>query len=125
MDEVYVSWRLTSDYVPANFFFQRPLNSIGMPYFDSQLLSAWPRNLGSRVQSWPPPQKIPPQILATMKFNENIAYATLPKELRGRRNLANSEPRKGAGRFRSGKPAVDEVCFGSLFVALFTEIGTA
>lgn len=60
-----------------------------------------------------------------MKFNENIAYATLPKELRGRRNLANSEPRKGAGRFRSGKPALDEVCFGSLFDVLFTEIGIA
>lgn len=46
-----------------------------------------------------------------MKFNENIAYATLPKELRGRRNVANSEPRKGSARFRSGKSTMDEVCF--------------
>ncbi|KAF8201644.1 ubiquitin carboxyl-terminal hydrolase-domain-containing protein [Pholiota molesta] len=85
-----------------------PLNSIGMPYFDSQLLSAWPANLSSKTISCPPPQKIPPQILATMKFNENIAYATLPKELRGRRNMTNAEPRKGVSRFRSGKPVLDE-----------------
>ncbi|KAF9483877.1 hypothetical protein BDN70DRAFT_873274 [Pholiota conissans] len=84
-----------------------PLNSIGMPYFDTQLLSAWPPNLSSKTTSYPP-QRIPPQIMATMKFNENIAYATLPKELRGRRNMTTAEPRKGAGRFRSGKPASDE-----------------
>ncbi|KJA18541.1 hypothetical protein HYPSUDRAFT_144864 [Hypholoma sublateritium FD-334 SS-4] len=104
-----VPWADTASPLPEiEWTKSTPLNSIGMPYFDNQLLSAWPTNLSSRTQGWPPPQKIPPQILATMKFNENIAYATLPKELRGRRNLANSEPRKGAGRFRSGKPTVDE-----------------
>ncbi|KAF8969950.1 ubiquitin carboxyl-terminal hydrolase-domain-containing protein [Flammula alnicola] len=80
-----------------------PLNSVGMPYFDTQLLSAWPSNLSSKAVSYSPPQNIPSQILASMKFNENIAYATLPKELRGRRNMTNAEPRKGVGRFRSGK----------------------
>lgn len=44
-----------------------------------------------------------------MKYNENIAYASLPKELRGRRNMTTAEPRKGGARFRSGKPAADEV----------------
>jgi hypothetical protein len=87
----------------------RPLNSIGMPYFDSQLLSAWPVNLHPKPATYPPPAKIPPQILASMKYNQNIAYASLPKELRGRRNMTTAEPRKGGARFRSGKPSSDEV----------------
>ena len=37
-----------------------------------------------------------------MKVNDNVAYATLPKELRGRRNVVVSQPRT-KGRFRSGK----------------------
>lgn len=93
-----------------------PLNSIGVPYFDSQLLSAWPSNLSSKM-SYSSPTKIPPQVLASMKYNENIAYASLPKELRGRRNMTNSVPRKGISRFRSGKtdapePEPDSETFG-------------
>jgi len=88
---------------------QRPLNSIGVPYFDSQLLSAWPPNLSPKVSS--SPTKIPLQVLASMKYNENVAYATLPKELRGRRNMTNSVPRKGISRFRSGKTDVPEASF--------------
>lgn len=38
-----------------------------------------------------------------MKVNDSIAYATLPKELRGRRNVVSSAPKKAGGRFRSGK----------------------
>ena len=87
----------------------RPLNSIGVPYFDSQLLSAWPSNLHTKSATYPPPAKIPPQILSTMKYNQNIAYASLPKELRGRRNMTTAEPRKGGARFRSGKASSDEV----------------
>ncbi|KAF9567565.1 hypothetical protein CPC08DRAFT_703099 [Agrocybe pediades] len=90
-----------------------PLNSIGMPYFDTQLLSAWPSTLHSRGFGVSSPPRIPPQILATMKYNENIAYAPLPKELRGRRNVTSTVPRKEIGRFRSGKvgptdPGTDE-----------------
>ena len=38
-----------------------------------------------------------------MKLNDNIAYAAVPKELRGRRNMV-ADVKKGSGaRFRSGK----------------------
>lgn len=61
------------------------------------------------MSKFTPPPGIPPQVLSSMKFNENIAYASLPKELRGRRNMVNALPRKGMGRFRSGKGTVSEV----------------
>ncbi|KAI0792843.1 ubiquitin carboxyl-terminal hydrolase-domain-containing protein [Abortiporus biennis] len=80
-----------------------PLNSIGMPYYNSPLLSSWTSKFVSSSLSYPPPPKIPPQILSTMKYNDNVAYATLPKELRGRRNVVQSEPRKSVARFRSGQ----------------------
>lgn len=52
---------------------------------------------------YPPPAKIPPQVLNTMKVNEFVGYAALPKELRGRRNVAVVGPKKDQARFRSGK----------------------
>lgn len=52
---------------------------------------------------FPPPAKIPQQVLNTMKINDNIAYAALPKELVGRRNVVPVEPKKPGARFRSGK----------------------
>ncbi|KAF8163190.1 ubiquitin carboxyl-terminal hydrolase-domain-containing protein [Crassisporium funariophilum] len=85
-----------------------PLNTIGVPYFDSQLLSAWPSQLSSKTVHYPPPPRIPPQILISMKTNENVTYATLPKELRGRRNMTNTAAPRGNGRFRSGKSTTTE-----------------
>lgn len=81
----------------------RPLNSIGMPYYDAPLLSAWSPPV-IIAPYYPPPARIPPQVLASMKMNDNIAYAPLPKELRGRRNLVPTGPKKDTARFRSGKP---------------------
>lgn len=80
-----------------------PLNSIGMPYYDAPLLSAWSPPV-IIAPYYPPPARIPPQVLASMKMNDNIAYAPLPKELRGRRNLVPTGPKKDTARFRSGKP---------------------
>lgn len=80
-----------------------------MPYFDTQLLSVWPSNLSNKAPSYSPPPRIPPQIISSMKFNENIAYASLPKELRGRRNVTNALPRREIGRFRSGKTSLSDV----------------
>jgi PAB-dependent poly(A)-specific ribonuclease subunit 2 len=74
-----------------------------MPYFDTQLLSAWPAALISKTSSYCGPQRIPTQVLASMKYNDKVAYATLPKELRGRRNMAMSVTRKSGARFRSDK----------------------
>ncbi|KAF7353663.1 PAN2-PAN3 deadenylation complex catalytic subunit PAN2 [Mycena venus] len=80
-----------------------PLNSIGLPYYESRLLSSWTPLFVSTAANYPPPAKIPPQILATMKLNDNIAYAALPRELKGRRNMAPAGSRNKKGRFRSGK----------------------
>ncbi|KAL0580436.1 poly(A)-specific ribonuclease [Marasmius crinis-equi] len=63
----------------------------------------WTPQFALSATTYPPPQKIPVQVLNTMKMNDNVAYAPLPKELRGRRNMVTSAPRKSNGRFRSGK----------------------
>ncbi|TFK42698.1 ubiquitin carboxyl-terminal hydrolase-domain-containing protein [Crucibulum laeve] len=86
-----------------------PLNTIGLPYYDNQLLSGWSTGFESTSLKYPPPLRIPPQILNAMKTNDNVAYASLPKELRGRRNMTLTNPRKGNGRFRSGKPRANEL----------------
>lgn len=75
-----------------------------MPFYSTLLLSSWTKAfVPSRPKYFPPPDVIPPQILNTMKLNDNIAYAAVPKELRGRRNVV-ADPKKDSGaRFRSGK----------------------
>ncbi|KAI0329853.1 hypothetical protein GY45DRAFT_1324455 [Cubamyces sp. BRFM 1775] len=80
-----------------------PLNSIGMPYYNTLLLSSWTKDFIPRTLYFPPPAKIPQQVLNSIKVNDTIAYATLPKELRGRRNVVPSAPKKAGGRFRSGR----------------------
>lgn len=80
-----------------------PLNSIGLPYYDTQLLSSWSSQFATTIGDFPSPTKIPPQVLNTMKTKDNIAYAALPKELRGRRNVISVGPSRGNGRFRSGR----------------------
>lgn len=80
-----------------------------MPHYDSLLLSSWtPRFLPSSLL-YPPPPKIPSQIEQTMKFNENIAYASMPKELQGRRNVVSTGPKRDTGRFKSGKARSESV----------------
>ncbi|KAF8628478.1 hypothetical protein AX15_003989 [Amanita polypyramis BW_CC] len=80
-----------------------PLNSIGIPHYDSKLLSAWSPLFTSGMAEHLPSPKIPLQVLNTMKYNEGIAYAALPRELRGRRNVVSYSRKKVNGRFRSGK----------------------
>ncbi|CCM05048.1 uncharacterized protein FIBRA_07250 [Fibroporia radiculosa] len=84
-----------------------PLNVIGMPFYHERLLSSWSRDFFSHGLHFPPPPKLPQQILSTMKTNDNVAYAALPKELRGRRNVAVTSPKKSEGRFRSGRTRQD------------------
>lgn len=81
-----------------------------MPHYNTLLLSSWtPQFLPRSGILSPPPPKIPPQVLSTMKMNDNIAYAALPKELRGRRNRVPVTTAKDQGRFRSGKGKRDDV----------------
>ncbi|KAJ7581374.1 ubiquitin carboxyl-terminal hydrolase-domain-containing protein [Mycena floridula] len=80
-----------------------PLSSIGMPHYKTKLLSSWSANFIATPLYYPPPAKIPPQILNNIKINDTVSYANLPKELRGRRNMVTAVPAKRQGRFRSGK----------------------
>ena len=80
-----------------------------MPYYTNPLLSSWtPQFLPSTNPPYPPPAKIPPQILSAIKVNDNVAYAALPKELRGRRNRVVVSTTKDQARFRSGKGRRDD-----------------
>lgn len=80
-----------------------------MPRYDSPLLSSWSNQLTVPNVKYPPPPKIPLQILNNIKVDENLAYAALPKEFRGRRNVVQLAPQKTNARFRSGKPSAHEV----------------
>ena len=80
-----------------------PLNSIGMPHYNNALLSLdlpppseYPSN---------PPQKIPTQILNTLKLDANgLGSAALPPELKGKRNVKQEDGQSGSrARFRSAK----------------------
>ncbi|KAF9228724.1 hypothetical protein BS17DRAFT_724469 [Gyrodon lividus] len=105
-----VEWADVPEVLPEiNWTDSTPLNSIGMPYYTNLLLSSWtPQFLSPTTSACPPPAKIPAQILSTMKINDNVAYAALPKELRGRRNRTVVSSTKDQGRFRSGKSRRDD-----------------
>ncbi|KAF9521074.1 hypothetical protein BS47DRAFT_1404191 [Hydnum rufescens UP504] len=79
-----------------------PLNRVGMPYYDQDLLSSYTVPLIPSTMECPPPPKIPPQVLTAVKTQEFLQYAIVPKELRGKRNVVETQPRrKDEGRFRS------------------------
>ncbi|XP_006458223.1 hypothetical protein AGABI2DRAFT_183307 [Agaricus bisporus var. bisporus H97] len=102
-----ITWMDTPEQIPEiDWTESTPLNTIGLPYFDSPLFSSWTPLLASTNVGYPPPQKIPAQILGTMKVNDNVAYAAMPKELKGRRNVSSATSRKPNGRFRSEVPVM-------------------
>lgn len=91
----------------------RPLNRVGMPYYDKELLSYYDHPLVPASTAVAPPQKIPPQVLNSVRVQDHLQYAILPKELRGRRNVVKTIPaRKAEGRFRSdlARRTDDDVC---------------
>jgi hypothetical protein len=82
-----------------------------MPYYNEELLSYY-HHLMPASTAVPPPQKIPPQVLSSVRVQDHLQYAILPKELRGRRNVVKTVPtRKAEGRFRSELARrTDDVC---------------
>jgi hypothetical protein len=84
----------------------RPLNSVGMPLYDSFLLSANTRDLYHPSNPpFPPAPHIPAQIQSAIKTIDFIGYATLPKELRGKQNMifGGGKALAREARFRSAK----------------------
>ncbi|KAG8827255.1 poly(A)-specific ribonuclease [Serendipita sp. 399] len=80
-----------------------PLSSIGMPYYTDYLLSAYDKDLQTVPEHYPPPMKIPPQVLSSLKQVDGVSFAQLPRELQGKRNVIPLAPTKRQGRFRSEK----------------------
>ncbi|KAH7107329.1 ubiquitin carboxyl-terminal hydrolase-domain-containing protein [Auriculariales sp. MPI-PUGE-AT-0066] len=82
-----------------------PLNTIGMPFYNDTLLSSWATDfLPSTDLQWPPPPKIPTQVLAEISLRHGIMSANLPRELRGKRNLAPTPAKTSSkGRFMSDR----------------------
>lgn len=105
-----IEWADVSERVPdIPWTDSTPLNTIGMPHYNNLLLSSWTPHFASHGSHYPPPPSIPPQISSAIKVNDNIAYAALPKELRGKRNRAVVPSTKDQGRFRSGKNRKDDI----------------
>ncbi|KAG8722933.1 poly(A)-specific ribonuclease [Ceratobasidium sp. 394] len=78
-----------------------PLSSVGLPYYKTPLLSSQiSLKVPHGVHPFPPPAKIPPKVLETMRTVDFVGYAPLPKDLIGRRNLAPAVHVE-SGRFRS------------------------
>lgn len=75
------------------------LSSVGMPYYDSSLLSAFPYDAYTSESSplFNPSQKIDAAILTGMRTSDAVAYAPWPRHLKGRRNLLRSTAGNGTG----------------------------
>ena len=74
-----------------------------MPYYSEYLLSSYDKDFQSVPEYYPPPTKIPPQVLASLRQVEGVSFAQLPRELQGKRNVISILPPKKQGRFRSEK----------------------
>lgn len=94
----------------VNWTTETPLSIIGVPYYDSPLLSAIPyeRYTSSSSPLFNMPTKIDGAILGNMRTHDNIGYAPLPRQLRGRRNVVlptnNSSMTGSSRRRRVGVP---------------------
>jgi PAB-dependent poly(A)-specific ribonuclease subunit 2 len=58
----------------------RPLNSVGMPYYREQLLSAWPSHMIFEIGA--PPQKIDPLTNSQLKITEWGGWARKTRNVR-------------------------------------------
>lgn len=88
-----------------------PLNSIGMPYYDTPLLSLLPAHMTAKHTASHRRVPIDPQVMNSAKTVDFVGYATYPSHLRsvGRRNQART-----AGNSRTaGRVGVDAPMFRS------------
>ncbi|KAI8820757.1 ubiquitin carboxyl-terminal hydrolase-domain-containing protein [Fimicolochytrium jonesii] len=65
-----------------------PLSLIGMPYYSTRLLSAWPEKLTFEVGQSAP--KVPAEVLANVKTIDFVGYASNPRTSRRNQNLASA-----------------------------------
>ena len=74
-----------------------------MPYYSEPLLSNFAPADYAPASSpfYNPPEPIPSSVLASMRMVDFVGYATMPKELRGKRYTVHARP--GAGKRVLGK----------------------
>lgn len=72
----------------VNWTTESSLASIGLPYYDTMLMSSIPYSEYTSEASplLNPPKKLDPTVLKTMRTVDNISYAPLPRHLKGKRN---------------------------------------
>jgi hypothetical protein len=82
-----------------------PLNIVGMPYYDTPLLSNFSLAEYATASSpiFHPPPKIPASILSSMRVFSGVGYAVLPKEMQGKRNVVCRESKANLLVDRRGK----------------------
>ncbi|EJU05749.1 hypothetical protein DACRYDRAFT_46547 [Dacryopinax primogenitus] len=78
-----------------------PLNMVGMPYYNTPLLSRLTTTFAPEFESFYPPPKIPVQVLSSMKIVDFVGWASLPRDLRGRRNVVAKKDDIKQGKFKS------------------------
>ncbi|CAD6938157.1 unnamed protein product, partial [Tilletia caries] len=69
-----------------------PLSALGLPYYDSPLLSSfdkWSHYAGAASPLFNAPVKPDPAILATLRQTDFVGYASLPRHMRGKRNAVS------------------------------------
>jgi hypothetical protein len=74
-----------------------------MPYYSDYLLSSYDKDFQTAPEYYPPPVKIPPQIMSSLRQVDGLAFARMPRELQGKRNVISTAGPKRQGRFRSEK----------------------
>lgn len=79
-----------------------------MPYYSEYLLSSYDRDFQSVSEYYPPRMKIPPQIMNNLKEVDGLAFAQMPRELQGKRNVVATAGVKRQGRFRSDRTRNDD-----------------
>ncbi|TPX39823.1 hypothetical protein SeMB42_g03619 [Synchytrium endobioticum] len=77
----------------------RPLNSIGLPYYTTPLLSVFPN---TSIPAHQPPAFIPPEILSSMKLIDFVGYARNPGAFKRNQRLKDtSKENLEVPKFRS------------------------
>ncbi|KAE8226230.1 hypothetical protein CF319_g1142 [Tilletia indica] len=69
-----------------------PLSALGLPYYDSPLLSSfdkWSHYAGAASPLFNAPVKPDPAILSSLRQTDFVGYASLPRHLRGKRNAVS------------------------------------
>lgn len=77
-----------------------------MPHYTEPLLSNFPPSYYAPTTSpfFNPPEPLPAAVLSSMRMVDYVGYATLPRELRGKRYTVQARPGAGKRATARGHP---------------------